>query len=48
MQKGSVNIRALFLHNLSDALASVAVIVGGTLILLYEASWADPAITMRV
>ncbi len=24
MQKGSVNIRALFLHNLSDALASVA------------------------
>lgn len=36
MQKGSVNIRALFLHNLSDALASVAVIVGGVLILLYD------------
>ena len=35
MQKGSVNIRALFLHNLSDALASVAVIVGGD---------ADPAL----
>ena len=34
MQKGSVNIRALFLHNLSDALASVAVIVGGALIIL--------------
>ena len=48
MQKGSVNIRALFLHNLSDALASVAVIVGGTLILLYEASWADPAITIGI
>ena len=26
MQKGSVDIRALFLHNLSDALASVAII----------------------
>ena len=34
MQKDSVNIRALFLHNLSDALASVAVIIGGTLIIL--------------
>ena len=48
MQKGSVNIRALFLHNLSDALASVAVIVGGTLILLYELRWVDPAITIGI
>ncbi|RAN38180.1 hypothetical protein HY26_18250 [Hyphomonas sp. GM-8P] len=39
MQKGSVNIRALFIHNLSDALASVAVIVGGVLILLYDIRW---------
>jgi cobalt-zinc-cadmium efflux system protein len=39
MQKGSVNIRALFFHNLSDALASVAVIVGGTLIVLYDADY---------
>lgn len=40
MQKGSVNIRALFLHNLSDALASVAVIIGGSLIILYDmARW---------
>lgn len=48
MQKGSVNIRALFLHNLSDALASVAVIVGGTLILLYDLYWVDPAITLGI
>ena len=48
MQKGSVNIRALFLHNLSDALASVAVIVGGTLILLYDLYWVDPAITIGI
>ncbi|MGF7213768.1 cobalt-zinc-cadmium efflux system protein [Skermanella aerolata] len=48
MQKGSVNIRALFLHNLSDALASVAVIVAGTLILLYNMWWVDPAITIAI
>ncbi|AKO98453.1 cation diffusion facilitator family transporter [Marinovum algicola DG 898] len=48
MQKHSVNIRALFLHNLSDALASVAVIVGGTLILLYDLRWVDPAITIGI
>ncbi|WP_323765939.1 cation diffusion facilitator family transporter [Marinovum sp.] len=48
MQKDSVNIRALFLHNLSDALASVAVILGGTLILLYDLRWVDPAITIAI
>ncbi len=48
MQKGSVNIRALFLHNLSDALASVAVIVGGTLIIIYDMRWVDPAITIGI
>ncbi|PWJ20340.1 cation diffusion facilitator family transporter [Jannaschia seohaensis] len=48
MQKSSVNIRALFLHNLSDALASVAVILGGALILLYDMRWVDPAITIGI
>lgn len=48
MQKGSQNIRALFLHNLSDALSSVAVIVGGTLIILYDMRWVDPAITIGI
>lgn len=48
MQKGSQNIRALFLHNLSDALASVAVIIGGTLIILYDMRWVDPAITILI
>lgn len=48
MQKGSVNIRALFLHNLSDALASVAVIVSGSLIILYDMTWVDPAITIGI
>ncbi|MBX9730872.1 MAG: cation diffusion facilitator family transporter [Sphingomonas sp.] len=48
MQKGSVNMRALFLHNLTDALASVAVIAGGTLIILYDMRWVDPAITIGI
>lgn len=48
MQKHSVNIRALFLHNLSDALASLAVIIGGSLILLYDMRWVDPAITIGI
>ena len=48
MQKGSANIRALFVHNLSDALSSVAVIVGGALILLYDLRWVDPAITIGI
>ncbi|MBD8064508.1 cation transporter [Devosia sp. PTR5] len=48
MQKGSVNIRALFLHNLSDALASLAVVAGGMLILLYDLRWVDPAITIGI
>lgn len=48
MQKGSANIRALFLHNLSDALASVAVIIGGILILVYDVRWVDPAITIGI
>ena len=48
MQKGSMNIRAFFLHNLSDALASVAVIAGGTLIILYDMWWVDPAVTIVI
>ncbi len=48
MQKDSVNIRALFLHNLSDALGSVAVIVAGTLILLYDWRLVDPIVTIGI
>lgn len=48
MRETGSNIRALFLHNLSDALASVAVVGGGALILLYDMRWVDPAITIGV
>ncbi|WP_425046753.1 cation diffusion facilitator family transporter [Primorskyibacter sp. S87] len=48
MSKFSVNIRAAFLHNVADALGSVAVIVAGTLILLYDWRLIDPLVTVLI
>ena len=48
MAKDSMNIRAAFLHNLADAGTSVAVIIGGTLIMLYDWRLADPVITLGI
>ncbi|MFA8388406.1 MAG: cation diffusion facilitator family transporter [Pelagibaca sp.] len=48
MSKSSVNIRAAFLHNVADALASVAVIFAGTLILLYDWRLIDPLVTVLI
>lgn len=48
MSKHSMNIRAAFLHNVSDALASVAVIVAGSMILLYGWYWTDTALTLLI
>ncbi|HMB47845.1 MAG TPA: cation diffusion facilitator family transporter [Afifellaceae bacterium] len=48
LSKESINIRAAFLHNLADALGSVAVIVAGTLILLYDWRLADPIATIAI
>ena len=44
MSKDSINMKAAFLHNLSDALASIGVIIAGTLILLHEWYWVDTLI----
>lgn len=46
--KTSMNIKAAFLHNVTDALASVGVIIAGTLILLYGWVWTDAAITLII
>ena len=48
LSKGNLNIRAAFIHNVSDALASVAVIAAGTLILLYDWYWADLVATVLI
>jgi len=44
----SLNIRAAFLHNVTDALASLGVIVAGTLILLYDFIVADLLVTVAI
>lgn len=48
MSKDSVNLKAAFLHNLADALASVAVIVTGTLIILFDWYWTDIIATVGI
>ncbi len=48
MSRRSMNIRAAFLHNVSDALASAGVIIAGSLILLYEWYWSDTLLTLLI
>lgn len=48
MSKASLNIKAAFAHNVSDALASVGVIVAGTLIILYDFFVADLIVTLVI
>ena len=48
LSKESVNIRAAFLHNVSDALGSIAVILAGTLIILYDWHIVDPLVTLMI
>ncbi|MCB1400610.1 MAG: cation transporter [Rhodobacteraceae bacterium] len=48
LSRESLNIRAAFLHNLADAGASVAVIVGGALILWFDWRLVDPLLTIGI
>ncbi len=48
MSKNSMNIKAAFLHNVSDAMASVGVVIAGTLILLYSWYWTDTVLTLMI
>lgn len=43
-----LNMRAVYLHFLSDALSSVGVMVGGIVIYYFEAYWIDPALTVLI
>jgi cobalt-zinc-cadmium efflux system protein len=43
-----LNVRAAVLHVAGDALAAVAVIVGGALILLTRTAWIDPVLSLLV
>lgn len=46
--KNSQNIHAAFLHNLTDMVSSVGVVIGGILILMFQWTWIDPLITLII
>ncbi len=48
MSKESLNVKAAFLHNISDALASIGVIIAGILIINYDLYIADTIITLLI
>ena len=48
LSKQSINMRAAFLHNLTDALSSIAVMLAGTLILLFDWWLIDPIVTLGI
>ncbi|MDF1878469.1 cation transporter [Sulfurimonas sp. SAG-AH-194-C20] len=48
VSKGSMNLRVAFLHNVSDALASLAVIIAGILILKYQWYFVDTFLTLLI
>ncbi len=45
---GSLNLRGALLHLLLDAVGSVAAIAAGAAVLLWDADWADPAVSIVV
>jgi len=46
--KTSINIRSSYFHLLSDAVSSVAVILGGFAIILWNIYWIDPVLTILI
>lgn len=46
--KGSMNIKAAYLHLLTDVMTSVAVVVGGVLMYYYSLFWIDPVVSMII
>lgn len=44
----NMNIKAAYLHLLTDVMTSVAVVVGGILMYFYELYWIDPLISMFI
>ncbi|MGQ5709833.1 cation diffusion facilitator family transporter [Lactobacillus sp. PSON] len=46
--KNNLNVRSTFVHMLSDALSSVAVVIGAIFIYFWNVTWLDPVLTMLV
>jgi cobalt-zinc-cadmium efflux system protein len=45
---GNINVRAAYFHLLSDAVSSLAVIIGAVCIIVFNISWIDPALTIAL
>lgn len=51
LKKGSeknINIRAAYLHLISDAVSSIAIIIGAIFIIIYKVYWIDPILTILI
>ena len=48
MSRGSLNVRTAFIHNIVDALGSVAVLLGAGAIIWLDWTWVDPVITLMI
>lgn len=46
--KRNMNMKSAYIHLLTDMLASVAVLVGGLLMLYFKWYWVDPALTLAI
>lgn len=46
--KGDMNLRASYLHLVSDSLSSVGVVIGGILIYFFKIYWVDPLLTVLI
>ena len=44
----NINIRAAYFHLLSDAVSSLAVIIGAVFIIIYKIYWIDPLLTILI
>ncbi|KLU03431.1 Cobalt-zinc-cadmium resistance protein CzcD [Rhodopirellula islandica] len=48
MSKGSLNVRAAFIHNLVDAAGSVAVLIGAAAVIYLDWLWVDAFLTLLI
>lgn len=51
LKKGSeknINIRAAYFHLVSDAVSSIAIIIGAVFIIFYKVNWVDPVLTILI
>jgi len=47
-RRGGTDVRVAFVHNLADAMASLAVMLGGAAILAFGWSWIDPLLSLAI